>query len=142
VGATLSGYGTFINAMSMSDSAPPAGGSSGTASGGAPLATAPSKASTGVTRPTVSDPKLNNLVNDLYKGAKTKHPIGTGSTADAIRHEAATGQAVGGKFHTQKGTEYARALENWLGKNPGASSADRTAAQSILDDLRSALGGK
>ncbi len=98
-------------------------------------------AARGVTPPTVADPKLNDLVNDLYKGAKTKSPIGTGSTADAIRHELATGQAVGGQFHTQKGQEYARALEKWLSKNPGGSAGDRAAAQSILDDLRSALGG-
>jgi len=98
-------------------------------------------AARGITRPTVADPKLKNLVNDLYKGASTKSPIGTGSTADAIRHELATGQAVGGRFHAQKGQEYARALEKWLSKNPGASAGDRAAAQSILNDLRSALGG-
>ena len=96
----------------------------------------------GIERPSVTNPKLDNLVRDLYKGANTKNPIGTGSTADAIRHEAATGQAVGGRFHTQKGQEYARALERWLTKNPDASAADRTAAQSMLDDLRSALEGK
>jgi hypothetical protein len=101
-----------------------------------------SLAARGVARPTVTDPKLGNLIRDLYKGANTQNPIGTGSTADAIRHEAATGQAVGGKFHAQKGTEYARALENWIGKNPNASAADRSAAQSVLDDLRNALGGK
>ncbi len=94
-----------------------------------------------MTRPTVTDPKLNNLVKDLYKGANTKSPIGTGSTADAIRSEAATGQAVGGKFHTQKGQDYARALEKWIRKNPSAAETDRAAAQSMLDDLRSALGG-
>ena len=99
-------------------------------------------AARGVARPTVTNSKLGNLVNDLYKGARTKSPIGTGSTADAIRHEAATGQAVGGKFHTQKGQEYSRALESWLGKNPNAAAGDRSAAQSMLDDLRNALGGK
>jgi len=46
------------------------------------------------------------------------------------------------KFHTQKGTEYARVLEGWLKRNPGASSADRSAAQAMLTDLRNALGGK
>lgn len=108
-----------------------------------PVTTAPDPGPPrGVPRPNVTDPKLKNLVKDLYKGANTKNPIGTGSTADAIRHEAATGRAVGGKFHTQKGIEYARALESWLAKNPGASAADRSAAQSILKDLRGALGGK
>jgi hypothetical protein len=79
----------------------------------------------GVPKPTVENGKLANLTKDLYKGANTKNPIGTGSTADAIRHEAATGEAVGGKFHSQKWQEYARALESWLRKNPSASSSDR-----------------
>jgi len=111
-------------------------GGAGTGSGGL------TGAIRGVARPTVTNPKLGNLVKDLYKGANTKNPIGTGSTADAIRQEMATGEAVGGRFHTQKGTEYVKALENWLTKNAGASAADRSAAQSILEDLRNALAGK
>jgi len=94
----------------------------------------------GLSKPSVGDSKLQNLVNDLYKGANTKKPIGTGSTADAIRHEALTGNKVGGKFHTQKGQEYSSALRNWLRRNPNASAADRQAAQSMLDDLTDALG--
>ena len=98
-------------------------------------------AARGVARPSVANSELKNLVDDLYKGANTKSPIGTGSTADAIRHELTTGQAVGGRFHTQKGQQYARALEKWLSKNPTASVGDRSTAQSILNDLLSALGG-
>jgi len=96
----------------------------------------------GIPRPSVVDPDLKNLVRELYKGAETKSPIGTGSTADAIRYEARTGEAVGGKFHTQKGQDYARALEKWIVKHPDAAPADRAAAQAVLDDLRSALTGK
>jgi hypothetical protein len=96
----------------------------------------------GVPCPSVVDPDLNNLVRDLYKGAETKSPIGTGSTADAIRYEARTGEAVGGKLHTQKGQDYARALEKWLLRHPDAAPADRAAAQAMLDDLRRALAGK
>jgi hypothetical protein len=65
---------------------------------------------------------------------------GTGTTADAIRYELATGRAVAGRFHSRKGQEYARALENWLRVNPDAPYRDRIVAQSLLDDLRSALG--
>ncbi|WP_027671350.1 hypothetical protein [Rheinheimera baltica] len=99
------------------------------------------KVTRGVPKPTVTDPKLNNLVKDLYKGAETKKPIGTGSTADAIRHEALTGNPVGGKFHTAKGEQYANALNKWLKKNPNASPSDRSAAQAILNDINNALGG-
>ena len=77
----------------------------------------------------------------LYKGASARNPIGSGSTADAVRHEIATGQPIGGKFHTQKAQEYLRALEKWMSRNPNASPADRAAAKSMLDDLTNALGG-
>ena len=98
-------------------------------------------AQTGVLRPSVSDAKLNNIVHDLYKGTQNPGRIGTGSTADAIRSEMKTGQPTSGKFHTQKGQEYARALERWMANNPNASPSDRTAAQLMANDLKSALAG-
>jgi Tfp pilus assembly protein PilV len=47
VSATLAGYGTFINAMSMSDAAPPSGGSSGSGNGSPPPAKASANAARG-----------------------------------------------------------------------------------------------
>jgi hypothetical protein len=95
----------------------------------------------GLPRPTVAHPKLQNLVRDLYKGANGPNPIGSGSTADAIRFELACGQQVGGRWHSNKGREYIRALRNWLTKNQNADAADRNIAQQLLDDLVAALGG-
>jgi RHS repeat-associated protein len=92
--------------------------------------------------PSVGNAKLANLMRDLYKGVGSKNIIGSGSTADAIRYERATGLPVGGTFHTQKGTEYLRALNNWLARNPDASARDLLAAQSVRDDLASALAGR
>lgn len=91
--------------------------------------------------PKVASTKLQNIINDLYKGTTNPGRVGTGTTADAVRHELATGQAVGGRFHSQKAADYARGLENWLRGNPNAPYQDRLVAQSVLDDLRSALGG-
>ena len=51
--------------------------------------------------PKVTNPKLANLVNDLYKGARGPNTIGTGSTADAIRNELATGLPTHGVFHSK-----------------------------------------
>jgi hypothetical protein len=96
----------------------------------------------GVAKPSVIDPKLSNLVEDLYKGTKTPNPLGTGSTADAIRNELQTGQATFGKFHSDKGQQYVNALTKWLAQNPNASPGDISAAQQMLNDLQSALGGK
>lgn len=92
------------------------------------------------TIPKAGDTKLANIVSDLYKGAKGAHPIGTGSTADAIRHELATGLPTAGRFHLQKGEEYIRVLENWLIRNPSASHHDRLLAETLKNDLRNALG--
>ncbi len=41
----------------------------------------------------------------------------------------------------QKGQESIRALENWLKGNPNATYRDRVVAESLLNDLRSAVGG-
>ena len=90
--------------------------------------------------PNVTDSKLRNLVNNLYKGTTNPNRIGTGTTADAVRAELATGEATAGRFHIQKAEETVRGLQRWLQKNPTASSFDRLVAQSLLNDLLSALG--
>ncbi len=92
--------------------------------------------------PQVADTKLGNIVRDLYKGAKMPAPVGTGSTADAIRSELATGLPTAGRFHSQKGAQYINALDNWLQKNPTAAHYDRMVADSLKNDLASALGRK
>jgi YD repeat-containing protein len=71
----------------------------------------------------------------------SKNPIGSGTTADAVRYELKTGLPVGGKFHTPKATQYVRALEKWLRGNPNAAASDRAVAQSLLDDTKAALSG-
>jgi len=92
--------------------------------------------------PAVDSQKLQNLVNSLYNGTANPNRVGNGTTMDAIRHELATGAPVGGKFHLQKGQESIRALENWLKGNPNASYRDRVVAESLLNDLRRAVGGE
>ena len=91
--------------------------------------------------PQASNEKLKNLVRDLYKGANSPKPIGTGSTADAVRNEIISGLPTGGTFHSQKAEQYIKALEKWLRMNPNATNQDRLIAQSLLDDLKAALQG-
>ena len=88
-------------------------------------------------KPTVQHPKLQNMVDDLYKpNAK----IGSGSTADAIREEAATGNQVGGKYHFEKGQNLRKGLQYWLEDNPTAASGDRAVAENLLQDINDAMG--
>ncbi len=90
--------------------------------------------------PRVASTKLQNIVNDLYKGATNPGRIGTGTTADAVRFELSTGQRVFGKSHVNKAEDSLRGLENWLKVNPDARYLDRVVARSLADDLLDALG--
>ncbi len=62
-------------------------------------------------KPDVTDSNLKNIIDDLYRpNAK----VGSGSTADAVRYELATGEKVGGRGHVLKAQDYTRALQDWL----------------------------
>ncbi len=91
--------------------------------------------------PLVTSTKLQNLINNLYKGTTNPTKIGNGTTADALRYELTTGQQVGGKFHGPKAEESLRGLENWLRGNPNASYGDRVVAESLAMELRSVISG-
>jgi hypothetical protein len=93
-------------------------------------------------RPSVSETRLGNLVENLYKGTDDPKRVGDGTTMDAIRNEMRTGRPTGGYFHTTKGKETLRGLENWLRRNPGATDADRSVAENLIHQLRDALGGR
>ncbi|MGU4594713.1 RHS repeat-associated core domain-containing protein, partial [Escherichia coli] len=61
-------------------------------------------------KPDVTDSNLKNIIDDLYRpNAK----VGSGSTADAVRYELATGEKVGGRGHVLKAQDYTRALQDW-----------------------------
>ena len=44
--------------------------------------------------------------------------------------------------HVEKAQTYSKALQDWLNKNPQASSSDRAAAENVLKDMQNALKGK
>jgi len=89
-------------------------------------------------RPPISDPKLSKEFDKLYRPNAT---IGSGSTADAVRHELATGNSVGGAWHTQKAKDSIISLQRWVKKNPNASFNDISAAENAIRDLQNALNG-
>ena len=79
--------------------------------------------------------KLRNILRDFNR---TGQGVGTGSTADAIRHELQTGSSVGGKFHYTKGMEQFQGLLK-LWRNPNLDPADRTIVRDLLSALEKAL---
>jgi hypothetical protein len=68
--------------------------------------------------------------------------LGSGSTAAAVREEARTGSAVGGRWHGPKAEQHVKALESWLKNHPTAASGDRAAAENLIKDMKNALSGK
>ncbi len=93
-------------------------------------------------KPIVSNKKLSNIVENIYKGIDNPNRIGNGTTADAIKNEIRTGAPTFGTYHSKKGEETLRALKNWIRKNPNASSHDVEIATSELHNLENALQGK
>jgi RHS repeat-associated protein len=81
------------------------------------------------------DPKLRNIIDNLYRDTSS---FGDGGTADAIIYEHATGQPVGGTFHSQKGIEAANGLRNLV--NSGQlNSQDEAIATTLYNQLKQAL---
>lgn len=137
VGTVGVGIALATAAEGLPSGGPGGGGSGGSGSGGSGSGGPQPPAQP----PSVSNPRLGNIVRDLYKGTTNPNRVGNGTTMDAIRHELATGQATSGRMHLQKGREYVNALTNWLRRNPNASAGDRNVAQQLLDDLTNALAG-
>jgi hypothetical protein len=90
-------------------------------------------------QPTVANTKLQNIVTQLYKGTINPNRIGTGTTADAVRNELATGMPTAGLFHSQKAEQSVNALQSVLKQD--LNFHDRVVAQSLLNDLQNALAG-
>ena len=99
-----------------------------------PPGTSPSKRDTLLSEATTGEAK--RIITELYRN---NAEIGDGGTADAIRHELATGELVGGRSHIQKGEDRLRQIERFLRKNP--NHPDRELLERLANDLRDALGG-
>lgn len=79
--------------------------------------------------------KVKTLIKELYH---TDGGIGDGGTADAIRHELATGEKVGGKTHIRKGRERLKQIAKMLRKDP--DGPDSNLLRRLKADLENALG--
>lgn len=90
--------------------------------------------------PQVQTPRLQNIVDNLYKGTTNPEKVGNGTTMDAVVSERTTGVPTQGVNHTIKAQDSINGLQNFLLKNPGAPYDDRLVAQSLLDELREAMG--
>ncbi len=84
---------------------------------------------------TAENPRLRNLINQMYRrNAK----VGSGSTADAIRHELRTGELLSRSGHFVKGQEMRTAVQRLL-KSGDLGAGDARIAREILTDLQKAL---
>jgi len=84
----------------------------------------------------INNPALRNIISKLYREGAA---IGDGSTAAAVEHETATGEAVGGKWHSQKARESINALRKIL-RSQNLSPREQVIARYILERTEKALG--
>ena len=88
-----------------------------------------------LTKPIVSSPAAQNLVNSLFK-ANDRIP---GGTAGAIRHTARTGELVRGTDHIRKGAEAVNRITT-LQRSGQLNPLDARNLDVIQRDLLGALG--
>lgn len=88
----------------------------------------------GAAIPAATNPRLQNTISALFRAGDRI----AGGTAGAIRHEALTGDLVGGKPHLQKGIERIANLERII-RSQHLDQTDMRTAQRLLEDLRSAV---
>jgi len=94
-----------------------------------------------IQKPNVTNEKLKNIINDLYKGQGGPNTIGNGTTMDAVRNEIKTGLPTNGKFHTQKLNDYLNALQRRL-RAGDLNDYDKSVVNALIEDITNALNGK
>lgn len=92
-------------------------------------------------KPNVSNDKLKNIVNDLYKGQGGKNTEGNGTTMDAVRNEMLTGLPTNGKFHMQKLKDYQNALQRRL-RVGVLDDYDASVVNALIEDINKVLNGQ
>ena len=99
-------------------------------------------------KPAVTDGKLVNIVNALFKGAPAGGSvIGDGSAFAACSHEVGGGAKIGGRNHEGKITDIQKGLEKLQSKhnNPNSpvelSEADLAVVATLLTACTQALEG-
>ncbi|MFE5297147.1 ricin-type beta-trefoil lectin domain protein [Streptomyces sp. NPDC056632] len=104
--------------------------------------------------PQVDHPKLQNIINGLYKGITHPNPTGDGTAMASANHEASGGDMVEGKDHVNKGREARAGLVNFLAdgaqwkpkggkKQPIVRSArDVEVAEALIAAFDDALAGR
>ena len=94
-------------------------------------------------KPKVSNPTLQNIVNDLYKGQGGNDQIGDGTTMDAVRNEIKTGTPTKRQFHSKKARRLRDGLKNLTrDSHSKLSDEDKKIAKALRDDLKNALMGR
>ena len=87
----------------------------------------------------VKDPKLKNLISQLYR---EKSFIGDGGTASILKFEKRTGLGTGknGNTHAEKARNTIRHIDKRILADPGLSAKDRKMANYLKKKLLKSLG--
>ena len=142
--ATTAGLGVGAIVLSQASGGSDGGAGSGRPSGsgsGQRISDLPQKPP--APRPEVTNWRLRNIVDDLWKGTRSGNRVGDGTTMDAVRNELRTGRPTEGVFHSEKAQQSINALNRWLrNQGPQASREDRLWAWRLRAELQKALRGQ
>ncbi len=100
-----------------------------------------------MTKPSVTNGRLSNIVNNCFRGAPKGTTIGDGSAFAACSHEVKTGNKVGGRSHIQKIQEVQSGLKKLQSKHSNKdspvslSSGDLGVVTTLLKACTDALSG-
>ncbi|GAA2757563.1 hypothetical protein [Actinopolymorpha rutila] len=90
-------------------------------------------------KPNATNPRLKNIIDNIWKHAGKSGTAGDGTTFDALRNEILTGRPSNGIFHMQKSIESMRGLQKII-DSPNTSAADRAIAEDLLRRFGDAFG--
>ena len=91
-------------------------------------------------QPAVFDTRLENLMDNIYKGVSNPNRVGDGTLADAVLNERLTGLPTNGLFHSTKAQDTINGLTNFIDNPGGALSIDIQEALLQRSLLRAAMG--
>ena len=91
-------------------------------------------------RPTATNPRLQSIIDDIYKGRGNKKQVGNGSVMDAVRNEIKAGKPTNKRFHAIKARETTQRLKKQIASGM-LNAQDKRIARALIEDISKALSG-
>jgi hypothetical protein len=92
-------------------------------------------------RPSASEPRVQNIINDIYKHVGEPNQKGDGTTFAVLSDEVRNNMPVVKGVHYQKAADHQRGLRNIIDEVPQLSSDDQDIVLQLLETYEQAWKG-